>query len=170
MTDLTAVWVEFRFWGGRQNVLDLTNCPMVCWVQGRSYWKCDKSLWGENKAGWTKPAPPPTSIGWETNSKGSDPSIPPHPLPQKKYTAEKFLSNFCISNSVNIQPIWNAWDIGQMITHSLKAAWKQRKTLCCRRFNGKIKSKEEKDEEEHNINKLKETLGEKNQMEFGRRK
>lgn len=90
------------------------------------------------------------------------------PPQKKKYTAEKFLSNFwcvrsnaALANSVNIQPIWNAWDIGQMITHSLKAAWKQGKTPCCRRFNGKIKSKEEKDEEEHNINKLKETLGEK---------
>lgn len=90
MTDVTAVWVEFRFWGGRQNVLELTNRSMVCWVptEGRSYWKCDKSLWGENKAGWTKP-PTSTPLAEKLTPKAVTPPCPSPPPPKNKNTQLK---------------------------------------------------------------------------------
>lgn len=129
-------------------------------------------------AGWTRPAhPTSTPLAEKLAPKAVTPPYPSPPHQKKKIHSWKVSEQLlmcqvkcCIANSANIQPIWNAWDIRQMITHSLKAAWKRGKTPCCRRFNGKIKSKEEKDEEVHNINKLKETSGEKNQLEFGRRK
>lgn len=91
-----------------------------------------------HKADWTKPAHHTSTalaekLAWEV------------------YTAEMFGATFDVSgqillaNSVNIQPIWNAWDIGQMITHTLKL--KQEKTPFCRRFNGTIKIEEEKGKE-----------------------
>lgn len=90
------------------------------------------------KADWTKP-------GHHTSNPLAE------KLTFKLYPADKFLSIFShVWCPINLQPIWNAWHKGQMISQSLKS--KQEKTPFSQRFSSTMKKEE---------GKRRKTLGEK---------